>query len=347
MNNNNKGILLNQLLTVIIFCSQMVAPAWSAEVTYDDDAYTSGDTLTADDLNNKFNEIKAGINDNHSSTKINSAAIKTNRTSITTNGSAIDTNAGRITNNSTEIKTNRTHIEKSKTDLNSLKKKVKARTTAATPSAGDMQYWNGTAWVLVPAPSDTTTHLTLTFANGKPTWKTTYYNIGDRGPAGGFVFYITDDGAHGLEAAPVDQSRGTEWGCYDLRINEGNDKAIGTGAQNTNEILAGCAKHRIAARIANTYTLNGYDDWFLPSKNELHEMWLKLADPDGDGRNNGADDPNNLAGFTVDNYWSSSEVTKSTAWVQSFFSGNQLGRMKYKKHNDKDKKYRVRAIRAF
>jgi hypothetical protein len=39
------------------------------------------------------------------------------------------------------------------------------------------------------------------------------YAIGDTGPAGGIVFYITDDGLHGLEAAPADQSSGAEWGC--------------------------------------------------------------------------------------------------------------------------------------
>ncbi len=34
------------------------------------------------------------------------------------------------------------------------------------------------------------------------------YVIGGTGPAGGFVFHVTDDGLHGLEAAPVDQSAG-------------------------------------------------------------------------------------------------------------------------------------------
>ena len=347
MNINNTGISLGQILTVMVICSLLAVPAWSAEVTYADNAYTTGDTLTADDLNTKFNDIKAGVNGNHSSTKINSAVIETNRTSISTNSTAIDTNGDRISGNSTAIETNRTSIVNSNADISSLTDKLNARTTAAAPGAGDMQYWNGKAWVLVPAPSDTTVHSTLTFVNGKPVWKAAYYNIGDRGPAGGFVFYVTDDGAHGLEVAPVDQSRGAEWGCYGMRISGGDDKAVGAGAQNTAEIIAGCKKDLIAARVADAYTLNGYDDWFLPSKDELNEMWLKLADSDGDGRNKGTADPNNLGGFTVNSYWSSSEVGGNIAWVQAFLSGNQIGGIKNNKKTDKGHKYRVRAIRAF
>ena len=347
MNINNTGISLGQMLTVMIISSLFAAPVWSAEVSYPDDAYTTGDTLTADDLNTQFNDIKAGINGNHSSTKINSTVIETNRTSISTNGTAIDTNGGRITDNSTDIKTNRTRIVKSNANISSLTDKINARTTAAKPSAGDMQYWDGKAWVLVPAPSDITGHSTLTFAKGKPIWKAAYYNIGDRGPAGGLVFYVTSDGAHGLEAAPVDQARGAAWGCYGMRISGGDDKAVGTGAQNTAEIMAGCRKDLIAARIADAYTLNGYDDWFLPSQDELNEMWLKLADSDGDGRNKGPADPNNLGGFTVNSYWSSSEVGGNNAWVQAFLSGNQIGVIKNNKKTNRGQKYRVRAVRAF
>jgi len=347
MNNNNTGISLGQMLTVMIICSLLAAPVWSAEVTYADDVYATGDTLTADNLNTQFNNIKIGINDNHSNSKISSAGIETNRTSISTNSAAINTNGGEITDNSTDIEANRTSIVKSKAATKSLSDKINARTTSAKPIAGDMQYWNGKAWVLVPAPSDATVHSTLTFANGKPIWKATYYNIGDRGPAGGLVFYVTDGGAHGLEAAPVDQIRGAEWGCYGMRISGGGDKVVGTGAQNTAEIMAGCKKNHIAARVADAYTLNGYNDWFLPSQDELNEMWLKLADSDGDGRNRGPKDSNNLGGFTVNSYWSSSEVGGNVAWVQAFLTGSQVGVTKNNKESDRGQKYRVRAIRAF
>jgi len=35
----------------------------------------------------------------------------------------------------------------------------------------------------------------------------TYYAVGDTGPAGGIVFYTSDGGLHGLEAAPADLVR--------------------------------------------------------------------------------------------------------------------------------------------
>jgi len=126
---------------------------------------------------------------------------------------------------------------------------------------GDMQYWNGTAWVMLPGSNGAT----LKFYNGVPTWT---YRIGDDGPAGGKVFYVTDGGAHGFEAAPVDQASG-QWGCMGTPIGAiGRD--VGEGSQNTADILAGCPTLGIAARIAEEYSLNGYDDWFLPSQRELN-----------------------------------------------------------------------------
>ncbi|MDX2463696.1 MAG: hypothetical protein QNK31_04225, partial [Porticoccus sp.] len=80
---------------------------------------------------------------------------------------------------------------------------------------------------------------------------------------------------------------------------------------------------------------------------ELNEMWLKLTDSDGDGANKGPADPNNLGGFTVNSYWSSSEVGGNIAWVQAFLSGNQVGVTKNNEETNRGHKYRVRAVRAF
>lgn len=57
------------------------------------------------------------------------------------------------------------------------------------------------------------------------------YAIGDTGPAGGIVFYVTEGGIHGLEAAQVDQGY-APWGCVDR-----NTFAIATLVRNTVALL--------------------------------------------------------------------------------------------------------------
>ena len=148
---------------------------------------------------------------------------------------------------------------------------------------------------------------------------------GPIGPAGGIVFYTTDGGLTGLEAAPVDQSGGTSWGCRDTDIDGADGTAIGTGAQNTADILAGCSDPGIAARLADDYELNGFSDWYLPSKDELNELYLQKDD---------------VGNFTSNGYWSSSEQFSVGAWFQDFNDGSV--------HIlDRNGPTGVRAIRAF
>ena len=92
--------------------------------------------------------------------------------------------------------------------------------------------------------------------------------------AGGIVFYVDATGLHGLVSALVDQGT-APYGCQGKLI--GTSTAIGTGATNTAAIIASCAEAGIAARIANGLVLNGYADWFLPSKDELGLMITNLA----------------------------------------------------------------------
>lgn len=173
--------------------------------------------------------------------------------------------------------------------------------------------------------------------NPEPVWGLRQYKIGDRGPANGFVFYVTNDGLHGLEAAPEDQSAAAQWGCYDTNIPGAEGTAIGTGARNTEEITPyGCSTVGIAAAVAAEYVSpSDYFDWYLPSKNELDSMFNKI----GQG-NTDLDVETNVGGFASDIYWSSSESNVYDAWLQNFYSGFQLA-------NDKFYALRVRAVRAF
>ena len=157
------------------------------------------------------------------------------------------------------------------------------------------------------------------------------YIIGVAGPAGGVIFYDKGsftDGWQYLEAAPSDQSTGAEWGCFQIPISGADGTAVGTGKQNTIDIESGCTTAGTAADICTNLSLGGYDDWFLPSKDELNLMYenLKVSGLGG--------------GFADALYWSSSEYSSVTAWSQYFGVFYQWDYPKYSS-------YRVRAIRAF
>lgn len=87
----------------------------------------------------------------------------------------------------------------------------------------------------------------------------------------GDVGYIAEQ-CHGMIAAYADLGQ-APWGCAGTNLPGAQGTAIGTGRQNTLDILAGCATPGIAARICDQYfiTENGilFDDWFLPSLDEL------------------------------------------------------------------------------
>jgi len=134
---------------------------------------------------------------------------------------------------------------------------------------------------------------------------------------GGIIAYLFQPGdseyvageTHGLIAAPSDQSPSL-WGCYNLSV-PGTSTAIGTGQANTTIILNSCALPNIAARVCNDLVLNGYDDWFLPSKDELNLMFQQKT---------------LIGGFVIAydaNYWSSSEYDTYSANLQNFEHGGQ------------------------
>ncbi len=150
--------------------------------------------------------------------------------------------------------------------------------------------------------------------------------------AGGIIFYIKSDG-RGLVSATSLQSTGAEWGCFGLYIRGAQGFTIGTGLQNTIDIEAGCIGSGTAAAMCANLIFNGFDDWFLPSKDELNEMYTKIGQ--------GASAPNtNIAKFDDFPYWSSTQYNINAAYYQNFLNSNQGPENKFVP-------YRVRAIRAF
>jgi len=160
---------------------------------------------------------------------------------------------------------------------------------------------------------------------------------------GGIVFWLDGNGG-GLIAAPSDfdaspssaWSIGFEWGCYGTDIIGADGTAIGTGAQNTIDIETACSASGTAADICANLTLGGYSDWFLPSKDELNEMFFNLH----------AQGLGNFASNHI--YWSSSEVIpicesdgESAAWMHDFYDGKVYKMPKFYEH------VYARPVRAF
>lgn len=155
------------------------------------------------------------------------------------------------------------------------------------------------------------------------TEQTLPYSIG-ASYGGGIIFYIDGTGNHGLISATMDQSIDAPWGCNGTLIG-GTSTEIGTGQANTTAIVNGCSETGIAARLCNDLVLNGYDDWFLPSKDEMTQMFIYK---------------NAIGGFSSEYYFNSSECDANKAWERAFLYGDQSCWFKNVPHY-------VRAVRAF
>ncbi|GHU37638.1 hypothetical protein FACS1894172_21130 [Spirochaetia bacterium] len=162
------------------------------------------------------------------------------------------------------------------------------------------------------------------------------YKIGDTGPAGGIIFFDMGfymDGWRYLEAAPQDFHMKVRWGQGSLR---GTDTILGSGKKNTELIISEFGKETLGAaqvgkRDATKY--RGYDDWFLPSRDELNIMYQNRTI---------------IGGFNSGWYWSSSCTGNSTyAWGQSFSNGDQGFPYGYRGETVIGNANSVRVIRQF
>jgi hypothetical protein len=164
--------------------------------------------------------------------------------------------------------------------------------------------------------------------------------VGSIGPGGGVVFYVSPGGFlsgpngdtvfHHLEAAPADAVVGAtttfRW-SGNTSATVGTGLRIGAGAANTARAVAQNNTVGRAVTVANSYSNNGLSDWFLPSRDELDEMYFRKDAIGGV--------------FVPGKYWSSSEVGAGSAWSQNFAAGGQDD------GGSKSDDVRVRPVRAF
>ena len=161
---------------------------------------------------------------------------------------------------------------------------------------------------------------------------------------GGLIFYLNTNDCTGMVAAENDQSTDAEWGCYQTYLPSASNSDIGSGLSNTNAILTSCNEPNIASKLCADLVLNEYDDWYLPSKDELNLLYTNLHLNGYGNFESGGSCSNGLCGW----YWSSTdgETNGEAAWVQSFRNGDDgfqatydIGIKNFNNH--------VRAIRTF
>jgi len=170
---------------------------------------------------------------------------------------------------------------------------------------------------------------------------------------GGILAYIFKPGElryeankiHGIIAAKIDLKIGTSffirWDNGKIKTVGANGTIIGSGFTNTNTIISVYGENdtSYAAGLAKAYKGGGYNDWFLPSKDELNILYLNRNEI---GVEIGERGVLVKSGFVPNWYWSSSEYHVDRVWIQRFTDGAQnIG------YTGGDNTYYVRAIRYF
>jgi hypothetical protein len=234
------------------------------------------------------------------------------------------------------------------TNVSSLAPSIEIIGASLSPASGVVQNFTNPVVYTVTAEDESVIEYTVTIT----VEERTLYELGDIGPAGGYVFYDKGNDENGwqyLEAAPTDAPSKLAWQNPRVLIGSSvQGLVIGTGQGNTTSIANWLRANEQTANRAALYCddliIDGFDDFFLPSRDELEAIWWNLvSDQSSDNKGMGKRYEGSLGGFRASHYWSSSESGDHYAFGRNFSNGAQsTDRYRVKSNSNY-----VRCVRAF
>ena len=139
---------------------------------------------------------------------------------------------------------------------------------------------------------------------------------------GGYLFHVDAATGTGLVTHALADNEQTHWNDFFNQASDlGLGTAIGTGESNTNAIVSELGEDVYAARYAYDAEINGYDDWFLPSLDELTAIYERVH---ANGLGN-ADAGRSYWTSTDDGYY---------AWVVYFSNGSTYTPSKFQPYHN-------------
>ena len=134
---------------------------------------------------------------------------------------------------------------------------------------------------------------------------------------GGVIFLVNSTGKKGLACTITDQSTNIQWYNGSNGITGASGSAVGTGQANTTTIVNFQGTGSYAAKLCDDLSLNGFSDWYLPSEDELNEVFINRVVINATSTANGGN------AFLNSFYWTSTEFNIANARSQDFSTGSQ------------------------